>query len=319
MVAAEAARMSSRAISDSSSDSAATVRRLWRDRPRAHLVRVTAWLFLAGFVYAWCFSGLGFTELFSERRLANLSRFLNEELVPYPLRGRPFEWAVLTQWITDLWQSKGQNAVVATASIAVLGITVAGLFALPFTPLAARNLAHERPFAEEPARHRGWRALAAVTRGFLVVVRAIPDYVLAFVLIAVLGVSAWPAILALALHNGSILGRLGADTLENVSPRPGVVLRELGASRAQLFAFVGHPQGLPRFLLYFFYRFENCIRDATVLGMLGVVSLGYWIQDARARLHYDDLLFFLVLGAGLVLLGDLCSSAARAMLQRASR
>ncbi len=50
------------------------------------------------------------------------------------------------------------------------------------------------------------------------------------------------------------------------------------------------PLALPRFLLYFFYRFESCIREATVLGMLGTVSLGYWIQDARGRQSYDEML-----------------------------
>jgi len=77
------------------------------------------------------------------------------------------------------------------------------------------------------------------------------------------------------------------------------------------------PLALPRFLLYFFYRFETCVREATVLGMLGVVSLGYWIQEARARQTYDELLLFVGLGALLVLAADAVSIAARGWLRRA--
>ena len=60
------------------------------------------------------------------------------------------------------------------------------------------------------------------------------------------------------------------------------------------------------------------MREATVLGMLGVVSLGYWIQDARAKHFYDEMLFFVALGAIIVLLGDLLSAAARRFLRRAT-
>jgi len=55
-----------------------------------------------------------------------------------------------------------------------------------------------------------------------------------------------------------------------------------------------------------------------VLGMLGVVSLGYWIQDARAKQFYDEMVVFVALGALLVLVADLASAAVRALLRRAA-
>ena len=58
------------------------------------------------------------------------------------------------------------------------------------------------------------------------------------------------------------------------------------------------------------------MREATVLGMLGVVSLGFWIQDARARNHYDEMFFLILLGSALVLLGDLLSFVAREAVRR---
>ena len=78
------------------------------------------------------------------------------------------------------------------------------------------------------------------------------------------------------------------------------------------------PVVLPRCLLFFFYRWETCVREATVLGMLGIVSLGFWIQDARARNFYDEMVFFILLGAFLVIIGDMVSTLVRAYVRRIS-
>ena len=78
------------------------------------------------------------------------------------------------------------------------------------------------------------------------------------------------------------------------------------------------PVALPRFLLFFFYRWETCVREATVLGMLGIVSLGFWIQDARARNFYDEMVFLILLGALLVIIGDVISTLVRAYVRRIS-
>jgi phosphonate transport system permease protein len=145
----------------------------------------------------------------------------------------------------------------------------------------------------------------------LILARAVPEYIWAFLFIAILGQGAWPAILALALHNTGILGRLGAEVVENVERRPPSALRGLGAGRLQIHLFGILPVVLPRFLVFFFYRWETCVREATVLGMLGVLSLGYLIRDARARDHYDDMLVFILLGAILVLAVDALSAILR--------
>ena len=69
------------------------------------------------------------------------------------------------------------------------------------------------------------------------------------------------------------------------------------------------PAVFPRFLLYFYYRWETCVCEATVLGLLGFASLGYWIADARARDRYDEMLLFTLLAAVLVFIGDIVSQS----------
>ena len=71
-------------------------------------------------------------------------------------------------------------------------------------------------------------------------------------------------------------------------------------------------------VLYFFYRWETCIRDATVLGLLGISSLGFLIDEARARDNYDEWLFFILLSACIVIIGDFASEIVRNKLRSSS-
>ncbi len=281
---------------------------------RGRFLKVSLTLISTGIATAWLLGGFGFTGFLSARRLANVTRFLHEAL-PYPLQeGEPV--AAIVPWAWDLFVERGASAMVATLGVSVAAIVMAGAGALLVSPLAARNLATARPFAAPPARSWLWSGTVSAARGLFIFARAIPEYVWGFLFLAILGPQAWPLVLALAIHNFGILGRLGSESVEDLPPTMPATLRGTGLSRAQLFATAVFPTVLPRFLVYFFYRWETCLRDATVLGMLGFGTLGFAITDARARLHYDEMLFFVSLGIALVLLGDLASLVVRKALAR---
>jgi phosphonate transport system permease protein len=292
---------------------------LKRRRPRSRFLRASVVVLAALTAYAWLSGAVDPGGLFTERRLDNLNRFLTKDIVPYPMRDTEFELGALLPWARGVLAERGSEAALAALAISVLAITLAGLISLVFAPLAASNVATQRPFESnrnaESTRANDrlrWRALRIVTRGVMILLRAIPEYVLAFLLLAILGPGhAWPAVLALALHNGGILGRLGAETIENLDPGPLRSMRAIGASRRAVLVTGVFPLALGRYLLYFFYRFETCVREATVLGMLGVVSLGYWIQDARAKQYYDEMLLLVAVGAAIVLAADAVSALAR--------
>ena len=298
------------------------IRDLHHQRPRSRFARWSGVALAAVAVYAWTSGDIGFGDLFNERRLANLQRFLGE-LRPYPLQGGPFDLSIALDWASGVMSTKGWSAAGITLALSVAAIVLAAAWALVLVPAAARTLASAEPFLPAPRppsrwRRAGWWLLRNVTRTLLVFIRSIPEYVWAFVLLAMLGPTAWPVVLALALHNAGILGKLTAEVVENLGPAPLAALRGLGASRAQLVAAAISPLTLPRFLLFFFYRWETCVREATVLGMLGIVSLGYWIVDARARQHYDEMFFLVLIGAAIVLAGDLVSALAREVVRRAA-
>ncbi len=298
------------------------IRDLYHERPRSRFARWSGLALAAVAVYAWTCGEIGFADLVNERRLGNLQRFLGE-LRPYPLQGRDFDFSIALDWAAGVMATKGWSAAGLTLALSVAAIVLAAAWALAVVPAAAQTLASAEPYLPAPRppsrwRRAGWWLLRNTTRTFLIFIRSIPEYVWAFVLLALLGPTAWPVVLALALHNAGILGKLTAEVMENLAPAPLAALRGLGASRAQLIAAAISPLTMPRFLLFFFYRWETCVREATVLGMLGIVSLGYWIVDTRARHHYDEMFFLVLIGAALVLIGDLVSAIAREVVRRAA-
>lgn len=293
------------------------VHELWRTRPRSPLLRGTALVLGLWTLYSWLSPEIAVGEFLTPRRWTNLRNFVSGELLPYPLRGPEGDPGELGPWLRTLWAEVGAESTLATLQISVLAIAIAALLAFPLATLSARNFATSTPFESDTLAGRSWREFTWTlvrrgARGLAILMRAIPEYILAFLLLAVLGPrNAWPAVLALAIHNGGILGRLGGEVIENVEPAPLRALSSMGSPRGGTLIFGLVPLTLGRHLLYFFYRFETCVREATVLGMLGVVSLGYWIQDARAKQYYDEMLLLVLCGSGLVLLADLISALAR--------
>jgi phosphonate transport system permease protein len=299
---------------------AAEVQRLRYERPRSTFLRLSCAGMAVLIAASWTFGGFNWGEATSSRRLANLARFLDEAR-PYPIRtGNPEQtW----EWARDLLARRGLEASIQTLALSIAAIVLAGAGALVLSLPAARNVASPEPFGTPDGAARrfprlAWKLVVIVSRFVLTFARAIPEYVWAFLLLAMLGQQAWPAVLALALHNAGILGRLGAEVVENVEPAVPRALRGLGGTRLQVAAVGVLPLVLPRFLLYFFYRWETCVREATVLGMLGFTSLGYWISDARARDRYDEMMVLILLGAVLVLAGDFVSAVTRALVRRAA-
>ena len=298
------------------------VAELWRVRPRDYFVRCSLMVFGVTLAASWVVGGIDLGDAFSAQRLANFERFMGE-VTPYPLQGVAWDWGVASGWAGQLLEDRGSAAILSTLAISLLAIVLASGFSLILALPAARSFATPEPFVpggRTPSRWSvsAWATAVVVTRLLLILLRALPEYVWAFLLVAILGPTAWPAVLALAIHNAGILGRLNAETVENTDAGPLRALRSLGARRPQL-AIVGlFPAVFPRTLMYFFYRWETCVREATVLGMLGVVSLGYWIDDARTRGQHDTMLFFVLLGSLIVIGGDLVSAGARRLVRAAA-
>lgn len=146
--------------------------------------------------------------------------------------------------------------------------------------LAAAALA---PLAADAAQSR--RLLRWLTRGVLNTLRGIPDLLWAVLMVLAVGLGPFAGTLALALHTSGVLGRLFAETLENADRRPQLALRAAGASRLAAFLYGALPQVWPQWLAYALYRWENNIRMAAVLGVVGAGGLGQQLYLALSLFH----------------------------------
>jgi len=296
------------------------LKQLKRQAPQWKITRFLLWGALALCFISWVPSVVGIHTASLIRtsaasgtldRGARMSRFF-EKITPAPVR-ESGNWHDALPWAQSLWINPGKEALTNTLIIASVAIILAAFAAWFLLPWASRTLATPRPLnsfngQRSPIFALGWKLSGLFFRLFFLISRAIPEYILAYLLIGLLGVSAWPLVLALAIHNFGILGRLWGEVLENQPPKAAQHLILSGATRLQCYLNSYMPESFNRFILYLFYRWETCIREASILGMLGVVSLGYHIQLARNFYRaYDEMLFYVLLGAAVIFIGDLAS------------
>ncbi|MGV7211317.1 phosphonate ABC transporter, permease protein PhnE [Oxalobacteraceae bacterium A2-2] len=129
-----------------------------------------------------------------------------------------------------------------------------------------------------PASGRLGRPLRGPLRLVLNVLRSIPELVWASIMLIAAGLGPFGGTLALAAHTAGVLGRLFADALENAAPLPERSLRINGATAISAFFYATLPQILPQVLSYTLYRWENNIRAAAILGVVGAGGLGQMLK-----------------------------------------
>ena len=289
-----------------------------KHRPRNFPLAISVISIFIFIAIAWLQGESPFSDVPWEKRKTNLERFLTKEMTPYPVQ-QSGNWADALPWAKQLLSEKGITAVAQTFYIGTAAIILAFLTSLTTLPFASKRLNQTRPLEVNIGSSSFLAFCTAVHSLFhrliYIIARAMPEYLLAFLLVQIFGPTAWPLILGLALHNYGIVGRLGGELIDNSNLREAKVQLAHGSSTLNTYLFSILPAYFNRFLLYFFYRWETCIRDATVLGILGLTSLGFLISDASARDHNDEMFFFILLGAAIVMVGDFASDAVRTKLR----
>ena len=191
-----------------------------------------------------------------------------------------------------------------TLAMSTLGtlLAVAGGLALA--------LPASRLHADDAARAR------APTRLLLNALRAVPELVWAGLLLISAGLGPFAGTLALALHTTGVLGRLFAEAMENAPPGPAAALRAQGVGTGAVLLYATLPQVLPQLLSYTLYRWENNIRAAAVLGVVGAGGLGQLLAFHMGLFHMGKTATILGAMLLLVALVDALSYGARRWLTR---
>jgi len=201
----------------------------------------------------------------------------------------------------------------ATLAMSVIAIVVAFLSGLLLT-FPAANLS-------QPARTGARMARAArlvvvlATRGLLVLLRAIPAPVWALLFLFVVFPGVLPGALALGVYTAGVLGRLMAETVENLETRPLRALRAHGASGLQVFCYGMVPPTMPRFVAYGLYRWVVTIRETVVVGVVGAGGLGLVLDQQLASFDYGGAVTTLLALMALTIVVDFTSAAIRRSLR----
>jgi phosphonate transport system permease protein len=156
----------------------------------------------------------------------------------------------------------------------------------------------------------------AAVRLVMNVMRSIPELVWATILLVAAGLGPFAGMLALALHTTGVLGRLFADSLENANLHAENTLKTNGAAALPAFVYATLPLLLPQMMSYTLYRWENNIRAAAVLGVVGAGGLGGMLKFHLSLFQMPEAATVILAMLLLVVLVDAASFGLRRTLTR---
>ncbi|WP_078578763.1 phosphonate ABC transporter, permease protein PhnE [Salipaludibacillus agaradhaerens] len=190
------------------------------------------------------------------------------------------------------------RGLVETLAIAVVGIALSVVLAVPIGLWAARNLS-SRYYLSSSGK---------VSLSFL---RTLPDIVLALLFIKVVGPGAFAGMLALGIGAIGMLGKLYAEEVEGMDPGPVEAIIAVGGNKWQQLAFGVIPQVVPGFISATLYRFEINMRSAATLGVIGAGGIGTPLIFSIQSRNWERVGIILIGIVIVVLIVDLLSSYLR--------
>jgi phosphonate transport system permease protein len=161
--------------------------------------------------------------------------------------------------------------VMESLFIAWVGTLMAAVLSLPLALLAARNVTG--------------KVTSAIIRQLFIIIRAIPELLLAMILIPVTGLGPWTGTLAIGLHSVGTLGKLSSEMIEGIDKGPVEAVAGVGGGWLTQVRFGVLPQVMPTILAYWLYRFEINIRASAVLGAIGAGGIG---AELVAQMQFNN-------------------------------
>jgi len=207
---------------------------------------------------------------------ANVSRFFTHDIIPSPLRHNE-SIVSLWHWFSELFINEALPGIINTLVLTQLALVLTGVVALLWFPLISKL------FVGRFGRTFG--------NSFLIIMRSTPEYILAFMLLLLWGPSMLPAVIALSLHNAAIIAHLMGRYSNNLK------LRQDASRGYSLYLFEIVPRIYGQFLAFLFYRWEIIMRETAILGILGIATLGFYIDSAIADIRFDKAMVLIAITA----------------------
>lgn len=178
--------------------------------------------------------------------------------------------------VSEAWENMGEMpahfvtffpSLLETLNIAASATLIGFLIGTLLSLLSTRGLAR-------------YPALVPLFRRIMDISRAIPEIVVALILIFIMGGGPVPAMIAIALHTAGAIGKLFSEVNENADLKPVDGLKSVGATWSQQMWLGVIPQVAPNYLSYALLRFEINIRASAILGFVGAGGIGYELRTA---------------------------------------
>ena len=240
--------------------------------------------------------------LFERQALANVAKFVGGMLPPDV--SPPFLRLLV-------------RPIIETVQISVMGTAIAIAIGFPLGLCATSSLTWAGILHERRRRAGRWLLGVvpyAVARSVLSIFRSIPEFVWAFMFVRAVGLGPFPAVLAIGLAYGGMLGKVYSELLEGVDPRPLEALHSQGASRLGVVLYGVVPQALPMVVSYTLYRWECAIRASAILGFVGAGGLGQQLELSMRMFQFNEVLTILAVLFLLVATVDFVSGRIRGRL-----
>jgi phosphonate transport system permease protein len=210
--------------------------------------------------------------------ISDLWRFFSVDIMPAPLRAQSFLEGIFSDammgWLSMMWQQQAYPGIYNSLNLTMLSVGLTALLSLFLFPVRTHLF----------VKYNYLRNFGSL---FLIMIRSVPELILTFLFVLLWGPSMLPAILALALHNAGIIAYLlsmQADQLE---------LQKDTIKSSDLYLYKVLPRLFHSLLVFLFYRAEVILRETAILGMLGIATLGFYIDSAFEDLRYDRAIFLI--------------------------
>jgi len=212
--------------------------------------------------------------------------------------------------------SPGFLARIARLAVESVLIGVLGMFFASCIGVVLAIAAVRFPELPDSPDRRRWPqivvgVLRSVARAVLAIFRSIPEIVWAFLFVRIFGLGPGPAVLAIAVTFGGIIGKLFAELLEAADPEPARALRATGVTWFAVFLYGMLPQVRSQWVSYALFRLECAIRSASILGVVGAGGLGSEIDLSIRYFQYGKLATALLAVLAYVIVLELASIALR--------
>ncbi len=201
----------------------------------------------------------------------------------------PPEWGTFPQLM---------GPALETVQIAFVGTVLGAMLSFVISLFAASNLSPNR-------------AVREVARGICSAERALPDLIVILLFVAIVGLGPFPGVMALAVSSIGMLGRLFADSIEEIDPKPLESLAAVGATKAQIIRYAVLPQVIPSLIANTLFKFDVNIRLSIFLGVVGAGGIGFSLVMAMRLLEYREAMSAIVVILTLVVLCEKISDILR--------